>query len=1063
VQLGIARGGPWAGSRAGQGERSGQGEQAGQPAAPPAGQRYRLVGREAELGRLLALLGDAAAGQPGVALVSGDAGAGKTRLVTELAVRGRELGFTVLRGQCAELGDSVPYLPLADALRDASTAVGSETAAGGADGGYGAPGSSLAPGGVHRPGLTRAGGSRPSALAAAVAARPVLSQLLPDRGAVPRPEGDSAAIVQQQLFGAMLGLLAELGDQRPVVLILEDLHWADRSTRDLVTFLSRVLRRGRAAIIGTYRTDDLHRRHPLRPVIAELLRLPTVTAVELGPLGRSELAGHLSELAGRAVDVKTLDEIVDRAEGNAFYAEELLTSPQDGNALPAGLAGLLLSRVERLSQAAQQVLRAAAVAGRRADDELVREAARTYGPAGTEFDEAVREAVAAQVLVPDGADGYAFRHALLREAIYNDLLPGERTRLHATLAAVLAAQKRAGRPGAAAELAHHSLASHDIAGAFAASVRAGLQAQQVAAPAEAHRHFDQALSLWDRVSEAEQLAGMDRTRLALLSASAAASSGKFRRAVQQLRRLRDALADRDPEPELLSTVSEELARYLLELGDYQAAVSAARAAAGVLPDQPATATRARALATHARTLNATDDPAARSAAERALRAAGEAGASSVEADALVTLGTIGEREGRGDEAVELFSKAHRQAVGARVLSVELRALSQLVRTLYDERGDLPAAASAAHDGVRRTEETGLSRAPFGFDLHYLHFLIHYTAGNWDHAQELADGFPVQVGTIPEAELSAMALFIDVGRGNEKTIRDRLAWLQRIRATDLFAQHLSRGLLAEHALWQGDTERALTEVQASLEVQAARASGRGPEAIRVATTGLAACADRAAQARAAGDRAAADAAVGAASVLIEAAREGAAYPRRPHFVMGVEGRAWLTRAEAEWRRAQGDNDPAAWQAVTDAFGYGFEYEIARCRWRLTEALAAAGRREEAQREWRAAAATANRLGAAPLVHALAELARRARLSAAADGPSRRPVPVAGGRRDMASLTEREREVLSLLARGRSNREIAAELFISVKTASVHVSHILGKLGAASRTEAAAVAYDEGLAG
>ena len=1020
VQLGIVRGGREAGS------------QPGQPAPQPAGPRYRLVGRDAELGRLLALLDDAAAAQPGVALVSGDAGVGKTRLVTELAVRGRDRGFTVLRGQCAELGDSVPYLPLADALREASGA-----------------------------GVTAPSPPALSPLAAAVAARPVLGQLLPDREAAHHPEGDSAAIAQQQLFGAVLGLLAELAEQQPVVLILEDLHWADRSTRDLVTFLSRVLRQERAAIIGTYRTDDLHRRHPLRPVIAELLRLPTVTSVELGPLGRSELADHLGELAGREVDVKTLDGIVDRAEGNAFYAEELLTSPQDGDALPAGLAGLMLSRVERLSYAAQQVLRAAAVAGRRADDELVREAARTYGPAGAEFDEAVREAVAAQLLVPDGANGYAFRHALLREAIYNDLLPGERTRLHATLAGVLTALQRTGRPGVAAELAHHSVASHDIAGAFAASVRAAQEAQQIAAPAEAHRHFDQALSLWDRVDDAERLAGMDRARLALLSASAAASSGKFRRAVQQLRRLRDALASGQfPQPELVSETNEELARYLLELGEFTAATAAAHEAVDVLPEEPATATRARALATHARALRASDDAAAWSAAERALQVARLAGAASVEADALVTLGTIGQRDGRHEEAIELFRKAHRQAIGARVLSVELRALSQLVRTLYDERGDLPAAAHAGHDGVHRTEETGLSRAPFGFDLHYLHFLIHYTAGNWDHAQDLADGFPVKVGTIPEAELSAMALFIDVARGNDKTVRDRAAWLERTWAHDMFAEHLARGLLAEHALWQGDAEQALAEVQRSLDVQVAR-SGRGPEAIRVATTGLSAWADRAAHARAAGDRAALDAAAAAASALIEAAREGAANPRHPGFVMGMEGRAWLARAEAEWRRVQGDNDPARWREVAAAFGYGFEYEIARCRWRLAEALAEAGQREQAQREWRAAAGTADRLGAAPLASALAALARRARLNPAPADPAQGTARAVAGA--VASLTEREREVLSLLARGRSNREIAAELFISVKTASVHVSHILAKLGVASRTEAAAVAYDEGLAG
>ena len=152
----------------------------------------------------------------------------------------------------------------------------------------------------------------------------------------------------------------------------------------------------------------------------------------------------------------------------------------------------------------------------------------------------MREAVAHQLLVPDGPDGYAFRHALLREAVYNDLLPGERTRLHARLAALLS-----GVPGAAAELAHHSLASHDVPGAFTASIRAGEEAHRIGAPAEAHQHYDQALALWDRVPDAELLAGMSRGKLGLRSALAAAASGDVPRAVHLLRRIR-ALARRRP-------------------------------------------------------------------------------------------------------------------------------------------------------------------------------------------------------------------------------------------------------------------------------------------------------------------------------------------------------------------------------------------------------------------------------------------------------------------------------------------------------------------------------------
>src|SRR5262249_29702406 len=219
-------------------------------------------------------------------------------------------------------------------------------------------------------------------------------------------------------------------------------------------------------------------------------------------------------------------------------------------------------------------------------------------------------------------------------------------------------------------------------------------------------------------------------------------------------------------------------------------------------------------------------------------------------------------------------------------------------------------------------------------------------------------------------------------------------------------------------------------------------GYGPPLIRVAAVGLAAQADRAAQARAAGDEAAEAAAIEGASVLIETARQGAAWPRRPKSVLGVDGRAWLARAEAGWRRAQGDNDPAAWTAVLTTFGAAFVYETARSRWRLAESLLEAGRRDEAQHEWQLAVDTAERLGARSLLAALTDLGRRGRLSRDQDRPGGQVNPLRG-------LTAREQEVLRLLAAGRTNREIATELFIAPKTASVHVSNILAKLRAGGR--------------
>ncbi|HEY9244940.1 MAG TPA: LuxR C-terminal-related transcriptional regulator, partial [Streptosporangiaceae bacterium] len=722
-------------------------------------------------------------------------------------------------------------------------------------------------------------------------------------------------------------------------------------------------------------------------------------------------------------------------------------------------AGLLLARVERLSAAAQQVLRAAAVAGRHIDDDMVREASRLDEAS---YEAAVREAVADQLLLA-GPDGYTFRHALIREALYADLLPGERTRLHARIAELLADPARLAMPGSAAELAYHCLACHDVTGAFAASIRAGQEAERLAAPAEAHQHYDAALALWERVSDPDALAGEGRGQLSLRSANCAASSGDVPRAVQQLKRTRGFLGEWS-DPVLDSRVQERLAYYLLEMEEPAEAEAAAATAVSVLPGDPPSRELARALSTHAQTLMYTgDDIAAGRRAEEAAAAARAAGQAWVEADARVTMGLLAERDGSPERAVELFTAAFGQAKAHAMLGVELRAAFQLTRARL-ERGDIAAAAEAAHDGVARAASAGLQLAPYGLDLQFMHYLAHFADGCWDHAQELADGFGVRVTTVAEARLSAMALFLGVARGSP-AVAERRAWLEPFWPADAFTAYIGHGLLAEHALWRGDYPTVLAEVAATLACYGGEAKGYGPPAIRIAAIGLAARADRARRARAAGDEQAAQAEVDAAELLVDAAREGAAYPARPKFVLGVEGRGWAVRAEAEWGRARGDNSPEAWQAVLDEFSPDFVYEMARSRWRLAEALAEAGQRADAEREWGLAAAAAAELGAAPLQAALGDLGRRARLgpapgSGSGSGSGSGPAGRAGGD-VLAGLTSREREVLRVLAAGRSNREIAAELFIAPKTASVHVSNIMAKLGAASRTEAAAIALQAGL--
>ncbi|MEV0150581.1 AAA family ATPase [Nonomuraea sp. NPDC050733] len=915
-----------------------------------------LVGRGAELARLVGVLESAAAGTAGVALVGGDAGIGKTRLVTELVAEARERGFHVLSGQCAELGDALPYLPLADALRGAEPAVRERAAA-----------------------------------------HPLLGQLLPGVESVP-----SAGLTQQRLFGSLLGLLSGI---QPVLFVIEDLHWADRSTRDLLVFLSRMVQTEQVCVVGTYRTDDLHRRHPLRSVLAEMKRLPAVTAVELGPLDAGQMSDYVATM-GR-VDAQGLGMIVARADGNPFYAEELFAAMTEGDSLPEGLASLLLSRVEVLSEPGQRVLRAAAVAGRRVEDELLREVS---GLPIADFEEAVREIVSRGLLRVDGY-GYAFRHALLQEAVYTDLLPGERTRLHTAFARLLTAP---------AELAHHHLAGHDLAGALAASAEAGRLAERLGAPAEAHSHYDQALSLWERVPDAERLAGESRACLAFRSAVMAADSGDNHRAITQLRAL-------PPTCE----VSERLAYYLSEMDDQEGAIAAAEQAVATAADE---ASLARALATHARTLTWSPRHAeGQGLALRALDVARAAGARDAEVGALLILAIHAELQGDTPKAHDLVTVASAEGTGD--LAMDLRARFHHARLHY-EQGDLAHAAEVADEGIRLAFETGLKWSTYGTDLRFLRFLIHYVAGEWDQAEVVAASFGARVGTVPEATLSSFALFLEVARGLP-AVESRLGWLRPFWSDGLVA-YMSRGLAAEYALWQGDPQTALTHVRATLDVLQAGESG----VVRIAAVGLWAL----------GDLGIVEDADEMADLARFALTSGPVGQRGP---LGPEGRAWGLRVEAEWHRVHGRLDPELWRAVVEAFDYGFVYETARARWRLAEALLAAGDREAAQTEWALAQETATTLRAAPLERALADFGRRARFTAAAGAGSAAHESPNGG------LTARELEVLALVAEGLTNREIAERLFIAQKTVSVHVSNILGKLDASTRTQAAATARAHGL--
>ncbi|GAA4547792.1 helix-turn-helix transcriptional regulator [Pseudonocardia xishanensis] len=1025
---------------------------------PRPGVGIGLVGRVAERAALTAALDRARAGSGGAVLLAGDAGVGKSRLVGEVAAGASDA--LVLLGRCLDTaGSELPYLPF--------TEVAGQLAA--AD-----------PQVVERyPGLLR----------------------LTTLGG--EPERGGRELGQLQMFEALLSALGAAAARRPVLLVVEDLHWADRSSRDLLVFLLSRLADQPLLVVATYRADDLHRRHPLRPVLAELVRLPAVERLDLAPLPPEDTVALVRSLAAElGLAERELRTLAERSEGNAFFAEELV-SAAGGGGLPEALADVLLTRFERLPAAARQVLRVAAVAGRSVADDTL---AEVSGLEPGEFTEAVREAVAHQVLITDAAGELAFRHALLREAVYEDLLPGERGRIHGRYADLLAARMDAGpRPGLgaspAAALAHHALAAHDLPRALAASVRAAREADRLGAPAEVLRHAERAVELWPAVPDAAGVAGADELAVTLWAAWSASATGDPDRGLALSTRALD-LVDALDDPERAADVRVRHAIRLLERMDGgAAAVATTREAIALLAGRPPGAELAWAHAILARAMWRTDDvaglrehgeaalriarataadlrsepptprrggpqPGSRGAASADLdrrgaaaggRAAGPGGSdtligdalqdiAAVEADALISLAVLEEFEGRGWRSRELLTEAMPQARESGNTGVELRIFYNRGMSLLEE-GALGAAADEFAAGGRRAVETGTTWSAYGMDMRVAQLISEFMAGRWDAAERTARLGGARVAPAVAGRLAAAGLLVDVARGRSAEAERRWRELDSRSQEDDQVVLLLGQAGTELALWRGDRAEALRRAETAL-ADLRRILPHHLASIALAALGLAALepgddgdpADRAA-------------------ALLAAAEDAATRGIARSGSVGVEGRAWSARARAEAARVRGGDDPALWTTVVEAFGYGEPYRRAQALLRRAEAaLRAAGAadrsvaarlREAAAADLAEAHATAVELGAGPLAAAVRETADHA--GAPTVAPEGRSGP----------LTPREHAVLRLVAEGRTNRQVGEVLYISEKTVSVHLSRVMAKLGAASRTEAVAVGYERGL--
>ena len=532
----------------------------------------------------------------------------------------------MLLGQCLELaGAQIPYAPLVAALRPLARGMGADAAAELPEG-----------------------------------ARNALAELLPELGGVGTRADEEPSARQGRLFEAMLALLERLGRSGPVLLALEDIHWADGATRDFITFLVRSAREEPLCLVVTYRSDELHRRHPLRPLLAELERAAGVERIALERFDHDELAAQLEGILHEPAPAELAERLYGRSQGNPLFTEELLANAEDGDSwlLPETLRDALLARVERLSAATQAVVRATAVLDRPITHGLLEAIA---GVSSAEVMEGAREAVAHQVLVTSADGTYGFRHALVGEAVHGDLLPGEDTALHARIAAALKERPEllgdVPEATVAAELACHLQAAHDLSGALGANVRAGLAAKRVYAYQEAGRQFERALELWARVPDAEERAGMDRTEVLRHAATCAIARGEASRGVALIR---EALAslDEQAEPVRAAALYLRLGAYLRQGGAGRDSLPAFDRAIALLPPD-AVAERARALESRARVeMLMGDYEQTLATVTQAIAGARAAGAELTEVRALNTLGFTRALLGEEEEGIATLRESY---------------------------------------------------------------------------------------------------------------------------------------------------------------------------------------------------------------------------------------------------------------------------------------------------------------------------------------------------------------------------------------------------------------------
>ncbi|WP_432142031.1 helix-turn-helix transcriptional regulator [Streptomyces sp. bgisy084] len=1008
-----------------------------------------FVGRAAELAVLEGALDCiAASGEPQALLIGGEAGVGKTRLIEEFGESARARGALVALGGCIEIGsEGLPFAPFSAILHTLNWHLRDE-------------------------------------LAAAVAGQEgELSRILPELGETPG-EAHDEEIGRARLFELTARLLERLAAHRTLVLVIEDLHWADRSTRELLAYLLRALHDANVLLVATYRSDDIHRRHPLRPFLAEIDRMRTVRRVELARFNREEVRSQIAGINGSDPEEDTVDRVYKRSEGNAFFVEELARGLADGalHGLSDPLRDLLLVRVEALPEDAQRVVRTAAEGGSTVEHELLSAVCRMPED---DLIEALRAAVGSNTLVPtqDGT-GYRFRHALAREAVVDDLLPGERTRLNRRYAEALEANPSLVRAEVcAARLASYWYKAHDAAKALPAVLAASVQARRRHAYAEQLRLLDRALELWDDAptevrqgvrpvdyAEAYPACGChdgDALRfLDLLAeiAVAARLSGDIERAFTITKRaLRSLRSEQDPLRTAWFLVQRSRLCQSTGRGNGWEDLGTAQELVRGLPPS----------SVHAEVLAAVagwevlhePGPGTFATAERAVELARLVGDEEAELNSRLTLAGLRVDAGHVDEGITEFRTSLERAVDRGYFAVIGRGQVNFASAL-EGVGRSREAVEVTDQGVELTTRYGLKDSTswvLGNRAESLQSL-----GRWEEAgRAAADARRLAQNPRAIALAASRRTGLALDRGDLAEAERELAIAQEYYGThDPQPQHAL--VMARHALRIAARQGRLLDARSIL--QQALDAGFPPGTQRYTWPLLWAAATAEADARGL------PAAEPGRPAILARIRDAA--KRLPELcpVWSAYDRA----VDAELRRAEGRETPDAWAGAVAAFKpLERPHELARACYRWAESLlhvserATAGLHGRTPREAAVLLLTqahtaAVTMGARPLADELELLAQRARVplpglipdstagTAAHSTRAAEALPAAAPAESLG-LTPREREVLRLVADGRSNRQIADALFISPKTASVHVSNILAKLGVSGRGEAGAVAH------